>query len=520
MGPLDAHHAKLVARALELVQPDVAECGGGGMATIVRGPSAEVIASVPAPSGLVVTLLAHFRSSHLAQSGSDWGEHAIRIYELTLADDGSIVAERLVHDRCLLIRESAEEHYDDAGAAQSVAEEVLANSPRVEAKPSSEQHAVRERPTKTNDPDPPPGAELWAALRRALADDASLEALASASTPVAVLLQRAGAFVDAVYEEVQYTDWNGANVGTGAGELIRAAIPIDPTLTWNELAPLLDMGPFARRLVARHPATPTEALLVLAEDAEWWVQSAILDRPTLDPAVLDRLRQSRHSVIRALTAPQISLEEHLIACATSAHVFERSRAAEQGRLSPELMEQLAGDPSEEVRHKIAMRRNLTPRALARLLEHDVTPRIRLALTHSPALTPIARAQLGIPEEGPPDSEARARSARSAALSPERALAFAHDESFLVRSALAANPAADATALEHLMDDAHASVRQALASNSSFTELALLATDTSSAVRRAVAARGDTPRDVLEMLARDGQTVVRNQASDTLRRIGA
>ncbi|MBK9001498.1 MAG: hypothetical protein IPM35_37735 [Myxococcales bacterium] len=520
MGPLDAHHAKLVARALELVQPDVAECAGGGMATIVRGPSAQVIASIPAPGGVAVTMLAHFRSSHLAQSGSDWGEHAIRIYELTLADDGSIAAERLVHDRCLFIRESAEDGYDDAGVAQSVADEVVAKSPRVEAKPSSERHAVRARLAKSNRPESPPTDELLAALRRALADDARLEALAGSSTPVAALLRRAGAFVDAVYEEVQYTDWNGANVGTGAGELIRAAIPLDPTLHWDELAPLLDMGPSARRLVARHPATPTEALLVLAGDAEWWVQRAVLDRPVIDPAVLDRLRHSHHSVIRALTAPQISLEEHLIACATSEHVFERSRAAEQGRLSLELMEQLAGDLSEEVRHKIALRRDLTPRALARLLEHDVTPRIKLALAHSPALTPVARAQLGIPEEGPPDSEARARSAGSAALSPERARAFARDESFLVRSALAANPAADATVLEHLMDDPHASVRRALASNPCFTELALLATDTSSAVRRAIAARSDTPRDVLEMLARDGQTVVRDQASETLRRVGA
>lgn len=50
MGPLDAHHARLVARALELMQPAVVERGGGGMATIVRGPSAEVIVDLPSPT--------------------------------------------------------------------------------------------------------------------------------------------------------------------------------------------------------------------------------------------------------------------------------------------------------------------------------------------------------------------------------------------------------------------------------------------------------------------------------------
>lgn len=140
----------------------------------------------------------------------------------------------------------------------------------------------------------------------------------------------------------------------------------------------------------------------------------------------------------------------------------------------------------------------------------------LTFANGPALTPSARAQLGIPDERRPDSQARARGARSPVLDREHALAFARDESFLVRCALAENPKVDASVLEQLMDDPHASARAALAANPSFLQLALLATDTNSAVRRAVAARSDTPLDALEMLARDSQTVVRNQASETLR----
>lgn len=448
MDPLEAHRARLVARALELVQPDVHKCLENGIATIVRGPAAEAVGLLPAASGVAVAMLAHFRSSSWAQSGSDWGEHEIRIYELTVADDGAIVAERLVAQRSLHIREGAEDGYDDASVAKSVADEIVGKVPLANIAPRARVEA-RAAPSAWV-------AEVRAAgvrsealeLQRAFADDdETREALVSASTPLAVFLRRAGAFVDPVYEEVQYTDWNGANVGSGSGELIRAGIPLDPALPWDELARLLELSTFARVLVARHPATPTEALLLLAEDSDWSVQRAVLHRPANDPTVVDRLRHSHHDVIRALLAPPVSREAQ------------------------------------------------------------------------PARTPMARAHLG-PPEGPPDSEARARSARSPSLTREDALAFARDESFLVRCALAENAQADAMILEPLMDDPHASVRVALAENPRFTQLALLATDPNSAVRRAVAARSDTPREVLEMLSRDSQTVVRDRATETLRLLRA
>jgi hypothetical protein len=100
------------------------------------------------------------------------------------------------------------------------------------------------------------------------------EPLASKDTLLARYLRAAGAFAHEVYEEVTYTDWDGTPVGRGTGELLRAAIAPDPALPFAELAPLLERGPMARALVARHPSTPATVLARLAEDSDAEVRQA------------------------------------------------------------------------------------------------------------------------------------------------------------------------------------------------------------------------------------------------------
>ena len=54
---------------------------------------------------------------------------AHRTKVLARALDGAIVAERLVHQRGFHIHEVDEDDYDDAKAAKSVADEVIAKMP-------------------------------------------------------------------------------------------------------------------------------------------------------------------------------------------------------------------------------------------------------------------------------------------------------------------------------------------------------------------------------------------------------
>jgi hypothetical protein len=96
-------------------------------------------------------------------------------------------------------------------------------------------------------------------LQQALDSRVFRETLADSSDALGRFLRAAGAFAYDWYEEIDFTDWNGAIVGRGAGELLRAAIPPSADLPYSELAPLLEMGEAAREIVARHPSTPTSA---------------------------------------------------------------------------------------------------------------------------------------------------------------------------------------------------------------------------------------------------------------------
>jgi len=392
-------------------------------------------------------------------------------------------------------------------------------------------------------------------LQRALEDGAYRESLLASSAPVAVFLQRAGAFFEPMYEEIDYTDWNGAIVGRGPGSEIRAAIPPDPMLPFADFEPLLSMGTFARVLVARHPSTPTEVLLALADDPNVDVQCAVLERSTNDPSVLNRLRASGFASIRTrlgVAEPErpAPTTEQLHAKANDSDASVRWGVARFPALPEELMEKLAGDPAIDVRHVVAMRPDITVAVLTRIMEHELAPKIVAALAENPATPPSVLARLstvafaGAPIDGvwpTTAAEVRVLIARRSSLPRDMVLAYARDGDYRVREALAQNPSTDPAILDQLMDDRVPCVRGALAKHPRFTNLLLLATDPSadvcaalaartdatvevlevlarspsSMVRVAIARRTDTPREVLELLTHDSQTLVRNQATETL-----
>ena len=69
---------------------------GRGQTVVMSRPAVNVVAAVTTGSGLVVITCSHFRISHLAQSGSDWGEQYIWVTETTFGSGAAVVAERVV----------------------------------------------------------------------------------------------------------------------------------------------------------------------------------------------------------------------------------------------------------------------------------------------------------------------------------------------------------------------------------------------------------------------------------------
>ncbi|MBS2017461.1 MAG: hypothetical protein JST00_31550 [Deltaproteobacteria bacterium] len=430
-----------------------------------------------------------------------------------------------------------------------------------------------ELPSETASPRPrvpatPAGVDA-ADIARALELGTDREALADSSEPLATFLRRAGAFFRATYEEIDFTDWNGAVVGRGDGAMLRAAIGPDPSLPFVELEPLLEMGRFARELVARHPSTPPSVLLELAVAEELDVQDAVLSRGDLTPEVLERLRASKFQAIRSRLGipepkPPPPTHEQFLAWASVPDPSRRFGLTRAPNLPEDVMEKLASDPDTNVRMGIAARADLTPSALARLLEHGehgLAPKIVKALCENPvtsesALAYLARAPLDYTPPRVPNryltepwpttrSEVRALIAHRRPLPHALAITFAGDSDSTVRKAIAANPSIEPAILERFLDDRDYLVRTALAGNPAFKQLDLLATDpspdvsvvlaaredatgevlallakdASSAVRKKVAARKDTPVAVLEALSRDAQTSVRIEAERTLTALG-
>jgi len=176
-------------------------------------------------------------------------------------------------------------------------------------------------------------------LRRALEDYELRETLLDSGDPLVPFLRRIGAFFRPRYEEIDYTDWNGAIVGRGPGSVLRDAIPPSPDLPYEELALLLGLGAFARELVARHPSAPPEVLARLAGDDEMDVQNAVLERGDKGKDAEVRLAASRFPGIR-------------------------ESLAREPRLAPEAIEVLAQDTKAEVRSYLLERDDLTPAAIA------------------------------------------------------------------------------------------------------------------------------------------------------------
>jgi hypothetical protein len=187
-------------------------------------------------------------------------------------------------------------------------------------------------------------------LRRALDDLVFRETLWSSGGPVANFLQRAGGFAHDWYDEVQYTDWNGANVGSGPGSKVRDGVPPDPTMPWSELAPLLALGMGGRKIVALHPSTPEDVLLELASDEHFDVREALMKRRPRAPYIEAALaRTGRGFIAESLASdPTLSLEG-LVALLDNGERQVKCRLAQRPDLLEEALDRLVHDSDATVR---------------------------------------------------------------------------------------------------------------------------------------------------------------------------
>lgn len=288
---------------------------------------------------------------------------------------------------------------------------------------------------------------------------------------------RVGAFRDALTEPGEtFHDWNGAVVGGAPGRQVRAGIPLEARLTEAELEPLLGLGPFARALWARHPATPPSRLRQLADDPSPHVRDAVLAR-TEDPAVLD-----------AMTGDVRVWRSRFVAPATLARH--------------------AGDPREPVRAAIAAHVNCAPAVLCRLAK-DPQPRVRQAVAGNPH-TP-AEALRALAGEARCREHVMENPSTPADLRHELLMQQATHRDWLTRARAASSrlPLPEDLAVL-LAADGTTRVRAALAGNWHLSRGAFerLAVDPAGEVRRAVAENRNCPADLLDRLAEDPDVNVR------------
>lgn len=226
----------------------------------------------------------------------------------------------------------------DSGDAEVVAQACL-EAPDHPSSRALFTQVPKPKPIAPVEPPPPiDGPPDDPRLQRALEDLDFRETFATSSDPIGRYLRAIGAFAHAWAEEIDYTDWNGAVVGHGPGEITRPAIPPDATLAPRVLLPLLERGERARELIARHPATPDALLVQLAQDTSFSVKEAVFQRGTRNLEVDLLLAREPRGIAEPLA---------------------RSPA-----LAPKVIEVLARHPSVDVRLALLKRQELSAEALA------------------------------------------------------------------------------------------------------------------------------------------------------------
>jgi hypothetical protein len=278
-----------------------------------------------------------------------------------------------------------------------------------------------------------------------------------------------------------------------------------------------------REAVAVHPCTPESLLERLAEDPDSDIQAALKRRHF--PAPWGQLtRDALLGLLRKQPAPVSILAE----LAQSQSGFVRAAAAANPAATAEILESLAGDSFSDVRRAVACAEN-TPSSVVETLALDGDAQVRSAITLR--RLPVEWRHL--------DEDERIEKLAEPTVPPEVLEVLSHSGSWTVRQAVARNRSVDEAILNQLKDDDDSDVASAARDgllNRKLPEqwrllddderierlkegpvpvdvLELLAISADWRIRQAVARHEGTPDAVLNQLAKDDDSDVKQAIED-------
>jgi hypothetical protein len=115
---------------------------------------------------------------------------------------------------------------------------------------------------------------------------------------------------------------------------------------------------------------PLEALLILADDEDAVIRRLIAENEGLPAAVLDRLASDVADGVRVAAAGNPALSERKLRELSKDEFFVRRRIAERRDVPADVLADLARDPCQAVRDRVAVNSSTTPDSLGILLGDD------------------------------------------------------------------------------------------------------------------------------------------------------
>jgi Leucine rich repeat variant len=305
----------------------------------------------------------------------------------------------------------------------------------------------------------------------------------------------------------------------------------------GELERLMRGGAWARGLVARHPCAPPVLLSQLAADLDVNIRCTVARNNATPPTVLSGLAGDEAGAIRKEAAYNRSTPLPVLERLARDHGYHvRSRVARNPSTSSAVVSTLAGDECWQVRRLVALRPDASLETLSRLAE-DVEPRVRFEVARHPAITPtmierlsgdpdpvigkilLRRADLseslrarlasmpGIPRPARKESVAKNRAAEPET-TPPGTIAVPRDRSdLLLEGLLALLDKPELDTVQRAIALAHPILPQSRLS-ASFKAVNWIE-------RFAVARNPSTPREVLQLMVKDANRLVRAAARSML-----
>lgn len=218
----------------------------------------------------------------------------------------------------------------------------------------------------------------------------------------------------------------------------RMGVARNPLTTPEQLNKLsMDYDSCVRYYVAGNPATPMEAITLLAHDDDEDVSELAISSAVIQPGTLSKLSNHTNVVQRAAVA--------------------RHPLTPMGGLIS-----LSTDADRHVRANVA-RNPTTPLAVLNALSLDEAEDVRVGIAGNPMVSPVLLIQL-LARTNHDDIRVLAAAAGNRALPSNILVQFVFDERPLIRMSAASNPALQIEQINVLLSDSDEDVRRAIMDN--------------------------------------------------------